>query len=710
MCPGHNTLSISESMLKKCLVDDGMTDKRAAEFFGVSRMTISRMRNKLGIAPKPKNPEWKYALTAEQNLRIEKLYYEGKNDYEVASEMCLGRTRLREWRRANDILSKTNKKGLTEECAKTAINRAKLGESFTSIGKSFGVSRSSVTRLLNRYGIEYEKRRRNRPLSVDSYVITERQMSVLIGDMFGDGHLESASEETAYYYCAHKIDQESFVAWKFNVFKPISNRFGVFDMKNRKDPNQPRVPYVSMTTWSCPQLRQLQRMYYPTGSGNKIFIKEIVDMLDPLGLAVWYMGDGSISRNRGAITVGKDVDVLPIVEAINNKFGEIFKAALYEKQWWIHTVDSDKFFSMICPYIIDSMKYKVPEKYLHYCTPKSIDFGFVYGNKQFCQQSFKKLTQDEKDHLVEDACSFYQHRGFPYPSYTELDRRRDFYALKGNSIVVEDFNFKVNTLGHRMCNHFYSHRYDARRWDKRGIKDLWNNPERFRLFMYNRLNNFEGCFTDNTIRVGATIAGLPTNFSPAIAKHIYQTYLPKGGSVLDFSAGYGGRVLGCAASGLCGEYVGVDPLLESYQSFTRMTEEVCRWESLPTDTFRLINQPFEDLTFEHGHFDLVFSSPPYYGLELYSEDNTQSIKRYPEYSTWLTEFWFTVLSRSFDCLKVGGCLAFSLSDYRDYHLIADTISFMSSLPVDEEACYKIPYRNAYRGSLKYEPLFVFRKR
>lgn len=177
---------ISDEEIRHLLEEKGMTDSQAAEVLQVSRMSISRRRNKLGIKQKPKRPEGYYDLTDQQEVELKKLYAEGKNDYEVAKIMKFGRNRLRDWRNKNFIPSKTNKKGLGEKEYKEAKKLRDSGKTYEDIGKEIGVSRSSVSKFMAKKGhIDIERYRPKRPDWVDMYELTPFRNKFLLGICLG---------------------------------------------------------------------------------------------------------------------------------------------------------------------------------------------------------------------------------------------------------------------------------------------------------------------------------------------------------------------------------------------------------------------------------------------------------------------------------------------------------------------------------------------
>ena len=70
-----------------------------------------------------------------------------------------------------------------------------------------------------------------------------------------------------------------------------------------------------------------------------------------------------------------------------------------------------------------------------------------------------------------------------------------------------------------------------------------------------KITNMRSAFLTNGRYMGAT----PTNYPPMRAKAIYERFCPKGGTIYDYSAGFGGRMLGALSSKYNFTYVGTDP-------------------------------------------------------------------------------------------------------------------------------------------------------
>jgi hypothetical protein len=167
---------------------------------------------------------------------------------------------------------------------------------------------------------------------------------------------------------------------------------------------------------------------------------------------------------------------------------------------------------------------------------------------------------------------------------------------------------------------------------------------------------------------------VPSNFRSGYARYIYETYGVPGGKTLDPSFGYGGRLIGFIASNL-NEYVGSDPSTKSFRGAKGIVEKLSAGKRI-----KLFNLPFEDTDLRNykNYFDLVFTSPPYFCKERYSQEDSQSYKRYPEYASWCENFLKILLSKSFVSLRKGRYCVININDIKDgnkvFPLIEDTIA------------------------------------
>ena len=254
------------------------------------------------------------------------------------------------------------------------------------------------------------------------------------------------------------------------------------------------------------------------------------------------------------------------------------------------------------------------------------------------------------------------------------------------------------------------------------------------------------------------------NFPPLTAKLIYETYLSHVTSptvrVYDPSAGWAGRLIGAMSynrtlpSGDLQhlEYYATDPNPAFYKEGTSVYAEIAeRYNRVRignslfdtphhAEVFQLGSE-FWDTTDPYKRFcgqgDLVFTSPPYFAKEAYSEDENQSYKRYSTYERWRDEFLQPTLTHAFAWLNHERYLLWNIADVKfgknrlpledDSIRIAEALGFvfkgkiLMTLAGMPGANRKDDNGNATTKNfcmlstekgiqtLKYEPIFVFWK-
>lgn len=82
-------------------------------------------------------------------------------------------------------------------------------------------------------------------------------------------------------------------------------------------------------------------------------------------------------------------------------------------------------------------------------------------------------------------------------------------------------------------------------------------------------------------------------------------------------------------------------------------------------------------------YDLVFTSPPYFDTEHYSNESSQSFMRFPDYDSWCAGFYFPVIEQSIRLIRPGGHFALNIADVfrRGKHLklTGDAITLVESI-------------------------------
>ena len=135
---------------------------------------------------------------------------------------------------------------------------------------------------------------------------------------------------------------------------------------------------------------------------------------------------------------------------------------------------------------------------------------------------------------------------------------------------------------------------------------------------------------------------IPTNFLPMKAKMLLEYYLPNGGNYLDFSCGFGGRLLGAMTTKKKINYYGFEPNSETYEHLLELSHFINEALSISVndDRMKIYKQGSEcKLPAEIvGNMDFAFSSPPYFNLEKYSDEETQCYVRFSKLNEWIQNY------------------------------------------------------------------------
>lgn len=276
-------------------------------------------------------------------------------------------------------------------------------------------------------------------------------------------------------------------------------------------------------------------------------------------------------------------------------------------------------------------------------------------------EDYKKLDEASQRRLAEEVLRKIREVNiYPTYYYSTSEIHKDLakcfavttnglitYSTAGNTVLEYLFpNMHRVEAGNSTSNCLYNRFYDDDKLMKCIIRHMKNYPftnMRTMFFMYGRY------FWQTA-----------TGFSPMRAKAIYTEFANDGDVVYDMSAGFGGRMLGAVASNKNLTYIGCEPDTNTFHNLSVLGEHL-EEVSLKRPSISLINSGSEDTVLARGSVDFIFSCPPYYALERYSQEETQSIVKYPEYEDWLNNYVYGTLYNAYNALKPGGRMVLVLS-------------------------------------------------
>lgn len=180
--------------------------------------------------------------------------------------------------------------------------------------------------------------------------LSKVQEQIVLGSILGDGYLRK--KLNAHLEITHSIKQKEYVDWKYLFLKDI-----VITSPKLYYGNEGRVGYRFYTR-SLPELTIFYNKFYR--NGKKIIPNGL--SLSPLSLAIWYMDDGSKSRNAGYLNCQQfdpvsQNNLLKILEDFGIK-AKIHKDKIY-RRIYISSLSMPILKDLIKQFIVPSMRYKL---------------------------------------------------------------------------------------------------------------------------------------------------------------------------------------------------------------------------------------------------------------------------------------------------------------------------------------------------------------
>ena len=251
------------------------------------------------------------------------------------------------------------------------------------------------------------------------------------------------------------------------------------------------------------------------------------------------------------------------------------------------------------------------------------------------------------------------------------DAIEDFNKLKtlGNNFTKNDCNISSRCrTGNNIVDYFtFTERLNTKGKYDINFFEFISNIDEFKKkkFIANMLKYYEDVKNKNNTKNNYIVLKEVYNicisainiFRPLVAMEIYTKYKPS--SVLDFTCGWGGRLVGACALNIP-NYIGIDintnlinPYLEMKSFFNNISET-------NVDIFFENAAKFDYSTIK---YDMVLTSPPYYFLEKYSNNETYNNSK----NEMKNKFYIPVFSNTYKYLQEGGhyCLNINKEIYED---------------------------------------------
>lgn len=333
------------------------------------------------------------------------------------------------------------------------------------------------------------------------------------------------------------------------------------------------------------------------------------------------------------------------------------------------------------------------------------------------------MSESQLQEYQKQVFDYYRKNGYPYLPTDDRWRKeqlQDFLSFEDQSVCIDD-KFQQTMHGLSYCWSFMPHSFNVKCGNKKTPLEAFNDDDTLKKIIKKCIFFQKRNMSDTRIRsMSKIVSGVQgvSNFRPTTATCIYNKFA-KGKVVWDMSCGYGGRMLGAIKSGVK-KYIGTEPCTVTYENLINMYEktyELMQQDSLfPIEKMQIDIRKIgsQDFVPQSQSIDFCFTSPPYFNTQKYSEQETQSWKRYDTKETWLNDFLKKTFCNCYIGLKSGCYMLINIANVSTYlQLQEDTVR------VAEQVGFKLQktYRYALSGlskreqgqKYKYQPMFLFKK-
>lgn len=189
------------------------------------------------------------------------------------------------------------------------------------------------------------------------------------------------------------------------------------------------------------------------------------------------------------------------------------------------------------------------------------------------------------------------------------------------------------------------------------------------------------------------------NFRVSLCLEVLNIFKPK--SWLDISAGWGDRLISAILSPWVKYYCGVDPnpnLHPQYQNIIKTLDPDNKKKCI------LIKDGFENADLPSDKFDLVFSSPPFFTLEKYSNSVNNSVNKYGTINSWFDGFLMPSIKKGIDKLNKGGYLVLYIDELDSNENYIPKMIMETNKLINNAGCF---YYSSNKN--KYRPFYCWKK-
>lgn len=286
-----------------------------------------------------------------------------------------------------------------------------------------------------------------------------------------------------------------------------------------------------------------------------------------------------------------------------------------------------------------------------------------YLNKK---NSTRNLSDADFENILPQLAVELEQESF-YSQYSDSELKADWDKLCKWTTTEDGIN-STSRIGMKLSEHFCPNFFDIENAKGVSYKSLWKAPNLEKILRWNRKSHTTPYISE--LKRGIYFCcGLTKNtmYRPQIMKLACIKYKPK--RVLDPCAGWGGRMLGTVAYGA--EYIAFEPNTTTYINL----QKIVKFLGIEDKVTLICDDARNMKQYNIAPVDMVLTSPPYFDLEVYTHEDTQSITKTDNYRDWADGFLRDIIKLGLDHLNDDGVSCWNVGKVKKNDMNDDVFNY-----------------------------------
>ena len=349
--PRKRTEELSKIAIRaKDLYINGMSVDEVAKELSVSNATAANYIKSCGVKIL-KGIELSNKKIGDYKKQIEELYEQGFSSYEIGEKLGKSYRTILHHLETMGIERRPLKK-IDEDLFKEMWHNGATDEEFM---QKFNITKSTIRtyRIKNKCHIV-------RWFSQTEQILSEIQEQMILGSLLGDLSIRcNVNGKNARLCLVHCEKQKSLFMEKVKILGDFMSSYRLCTPKPDNRTGRVYTGYRGSSK-AHSVFEDLYKLIYP--NNKKTITKEYLDKINhPIALAYWFMDDGTYNGTIATNSFSEnEVDLL--VDFLYEKFNIQTHKRINTKNQFVIFIESksrERFDSLIAPYFVESMKYKL---------------------------------------------------------------------------------------------------------------------------------------------------------------------------------------------------------------------------------------------------------------------------------------------------------------------------------------------------------------